>query len=113
MTIMDIEVMVLEEARSMTRSASIAEAKSRLSSLVNQVAHGRRRIVLTSRGRSKAALVGLDDLAALEDLSPTSVPDDSVLDEIDLFKQQILHQRRGVLLSDSLEDIAALREGER
>jgi prevent-host-death family protein len=97
----------------MTQSTSIAEAKSRLSALVNQVAHGRQRVVLTSRGHPKAALVGLEDLAALEDLSSTPGPDDSALTEIDLLTRQILEERGGVLLSDSIEDISAVREGER
>jgi len=44
----------------------LAEARSNLSSLVNDVAHGKQRIVIESRGRAKAVIVGLDDLARLE-----------------------------------------------
>jgi len=97
----------------MTQRSSIAQARDRLSSLVNRVAHGRERVVLTSRGHPKAALIGLDDLAAIEDLSPMPGADDTVLGEIDLLKQEILRHRKGRLLSDSIHDLAAIREGER
>jgi prevent-host-death family protein len=94
----------------MPRQASIAEARDRLSLLVNAVAHGHERILLTSRGRPKAALVGLGDLAALEDLSPSTGRDEAVLSEVEAFSQRVLN-RRGSLLSDSADDLAALREG--
>jgi prevent-host-death family protein len=93
----------------MPRQASIAEARDKLSILVNAVAHGRERVLLTSRGRPKAALVGLADLAALEDLSPSTGGDETVLSEVTAFSQRVLN-RRGSLLSDSVDDLAALRE---
>lgn len=94
------------------RQASIAEARAGFSSLVNQVAHGRERIVLTSRGRPKAALVGLDDLHALEDLSVAGAADEASLIEADLLVERIREDRGGVPLSDSVEDLHAIREGE-
>ncbi len=97
----------------MTRQASIKEAKDQLSVFVNIVAHGHERVVLTSRGRPKAALIGLHDLAALDDLSSNPIADDSTLTEVDLLKERILRRRRGELLSDSVDDLAAIREGER
>src|SRR3989337_4481578 len=87
--------------------ASIAEAKSRLSALVNMVAHGRERIVLTSRGKPQAGLVGLEDLAALEDSTPARADEDG-LAEADLIRARILKRRRGTLLSDSVEAISAM-----
>jgi prevent-host-death family protein len=51
---------------------SITEAKARLSQLVNRVAYGGERVVLESHGRPKAALVGLDDLQALEAGGPVA-----------------------------------------
>jgi prevent-host-death family protein len=94
----------------MPKEASIAEARDKLSLLVNAVAHGHERVLLTSRGRPKAALVGLADLAALEDLSPSTAGDEAVLSEVEAFSQRVLN-RRGSLLSDSADDLAALREG--
>lgn len=48
------------------KQVSLAEARDRLSSLVNDAAHGGQRIVLSSRGRPKAALIGMEDLGRLE-----------------------------------------------
>jgi prevent-host-death family protein len=44
---------------------SIGRVKRDLSELINRVAFGGERIVLTSRGNPKAALVGLDDYERL------------------------------------------------
>lgn len=44
---------------------SIGQVKRDISELVNRVAYGGGRIVLTSRGRPKAALVGTEDYEQL------------------------------------------------
>jgi prevent-host-death family protein len=61
---MDPEVGAME-------SVGIAEIKRNISSLVNRVAFGRERILLTSRGKPKAALVSIEDLQRLEILDRT------------------------------------------
>lgn len=48
------------------QAVSLSEAKARLSALINRVAYSRERVILTSHGRPKAALIGLDDLQALQ-----------------------------------------------
>jgi prevent-host-death family protein len=45
---------------------AIGQVKRDISELVNRVAYGGERIVLTSRGRPKAALVSMDDYRMLE-----------------------------------------------
>ena len=45
---------------------SIGQVKRDLSDLVNRVAYGGERIVLTSRGKPKAAIVSMDDYERLE-----------------------------------------------
>jgi prevent-host-death family protein len=50
----------------MMKHVSLAEARDRLSALVNDAAHGGQRIVLSSRGRPKAALIGMEDLERLQ-----------------------------------------------
>jgi prevent-host-death family protein len=94
-----------------SKKISIAEARNRLSVLVNDVAHGHDRVVLTSRGRPKAAIVGLDDLAALEDLPHAVARDVALLQEIDALHERIF-DRRGAVVSDSVEDLAVIRAGQ-
>ncbi len=91
--------------------ASIAEARAALSALVNKVAHGGERIVLTSRGRPKAALVGIEDLAALEDLPARGTRDESVLAEANELVARIRRRRKGKVLPGSADVLATIREG--
>ena len=46
--------------------ASIGQVKREISDLVNRVAYGGERIVLTSRGKPKAAIVSMEDYMHLE-----------------------------------------------
>ena len=89
---------------------SIAAARSNLSSLIREVEHGKKRILLTSHGRPKAALVSLEDVEALEDLTPDTNDDDSLFREIDELNRRILERRGGVPLPSSLDDLYAIRE---
>lgn len=52
----------------MDKRVSIGQVKRDISELVNRVAFGGERIVLTSRGKPKAALVSIADYQKLEDL---------------------------------------------
>ena len=49
-----------------TIKMGIRELKSDLSGMINQVAYGGKRIIVTSRGKPKAALIGIEDLRRLE-----------------------------------------------
>jgi len=53
---MDIEVRI-----------AIGQVRRDISKLVNRVAYGGERVILTSRGRPKAALVSLDDLEQIRE----------------------------------------------
>ena len=46
---------------------AIGQVRRDISELVNRVAYGGERVILTSRGRPKAVLVSLDDLEKLRD----------------------------------------------
>src|SRR5947199_8182763 len=54
---------------------SLGQARARLSARVNAAAHGGQRVVLSSRGGSKAAVVGMEDLERLEraDAEPRTI----------------------------------------
>lgn len=45
----------------MTTHISIGQVKRDISELINRVTYGRERIILTSRGKPKAALVSMED----------------------------------------------------
>ena len=45
---------------------STAEARDKLSELVNRVAYGRERVTITRRGKALAVLVPVEDMEALE-----------------------------------------------
>jgi prevent-host-death family protein len=47
---------------------STAEARDRLSELVNRAAYGGERVILTRRGKALAAVVPIEDVALLEEL---------------------------------------------
>lgn len=47
-------------------SVSIGQVKRDISEMVNRVAYGQERIVLTSRGKPKAALISLEDYERLK-----------------------------------------------
>jgi prevent-host-death family protein len=50
----------------MSEQVSIGRVKRDISELVNRVAYGGERIILTSRGKPKAALVGMADFEKLQ-----------------------------------------------
>jgi prevent-host-death family protein len=50
------------------RTTSISELKSALSEFLNRAAYGRERIIVSSRGKPKAAVISIDDLRRLEEL---------------------------------------------
>ena len=49
-------------------TTSISELKSALSEFLNRAAYGRERIIVASRGKPKAAVIGIEDLRRLEEL---------------------------------------------
>ena len=93
----------------------IAEIKRNISILVNRVAFGRERILLTSRGKAKAALVSLEDLQKLEILDrtasrPSGDQRKAALGMAEAVRQMTLARRGGMPFSDVAEDLHALRE---
>ena len=96
-------------------TVSIAEVKRSISTIVNRVAFGRERIVLTSRGRPKAALVSIEDLQKLKTLETTTSPPSRaqrrvVLAMAQAVREMTLARRGGVPFSDVAEDLRKLRE---
>ncbi len=96
-------------------TVSIAEVKNMFSTLINRVAFGRERIVLTSRGKPKAALVSIEDLRRLESQEAIIVGDSqeqrkAALALAQAVREMSLRRRGGVPFSDVAEELNQLRE---
>ena len=48
--------------------ASVSEIKAGLSAYINRAAYGKERIIIVSRGKPKAAMIGIEELKRLEAL---------------------------------------------
>jgi len=46
-----------------------SQARSRLTDIVNEVAYGAKRVILTRKGKRLAAIISLEDLKALEEIA--------------------------------------------
>ncbi len=94
-------------------TVGIAAIKRNISTIVNRVAFGRERIVLTSRGKPKAALVSIEDLQKLELLEKTTSPASRSQQKAAMaqaVREMTLARRGEVPFSDVAEDLHRLRE---
>ena len=94
----------------MAKAVSVAEVKARLSSLVNAVAFGGERIIIQSRGRSKAALVSVEDLQRVEGTRsprPSKAQRALALVHADRVRKAL----KGLKLTDSVQELRRVREG--
>jgi len=94
----------------MTRAVSVAEVKARLSSLINSVAFGGERIIIQSRGRSKAALVSVEDLRCVEG-THTGRPSKAQRALALVHADRVRKTLKGLNLTDSVEELSRVREG--
>lgn len=95
-------------------TVSISQVKRDISELVNRVTYGGERIVLTSRGRPKAAIVSLADLEQLQARGTSTRVERrmkrmTALAEALAIRDQIA-ARVGGPLPDSAEELRELRE---
>ena len=93
----------------------IAEVKRSISRIVNRVAFGRERIILTSRGKPKAALVSIQDLQKLEEMEgatvfPSRAQRKAALAMAQAVREMTLARRSGEPFSDVSADLQRLRE---
>ena len=85
---------------------ALSDARDRLSQIINEVAHGKERVVLESHGRAKAAIVGLEDLERLE--NGTDGGDVSMLRWLEEAERRMAVSRRSE--NASLEALREVRE---
>ena len=64
-------------------NVSIAEAKNRLSKIINEFVFAKKRVILNSHGQPKAAMISFDELKIFEEMEKENVCDSSKdLDQI-------------------------------
>ena len=61
----------------MTITVSTVKARNQLSDLINRVAYGKERVVLSRRGRALAGIVPLEDMRLLEQIEDLLDLDDA------------------------------------
>jgi prevent-host-death family protein len=90
-------------------TVSIGQVKRDISKLVNRVAFGGERIILTSRGQPKAALVSIEDLQVLEQTGQEKARRMAALDRAQALGERIRAERPAHDV-DSVELLRHLRE---
>ena len=96
-----------------TTTISLTEAKRSLGEVVNRVAYGGERIILESRGKPQAAIISVEELARLDEL--TDDREERRARRQEAFAQAIaiseqIAARVGGPLRASVEDLRHLRE---
>jgi len=95
---------------------SMTELRQRLGTLVNRAAYGGERIVLVSRGEPRAAIVGIEDLRRLKQLSISMTAESErytdALTTADLLRGRIRRWQKahGIEPENSVETLRRLRE---
>ena len=96
----------------MSSEISVSELKRDLSGIINQAAYGKQRIVIGSRGKPKAAVIGIEDLHLLESLTQDQTLQArriTALEAARKVRAEIVAHAGGPL-PDSTEDLQELRE---
>jgi prevent-host-death family protein len=91
---------------------SVSELKRDLSEIVNRAAYGKDRIVVMSRGKPKAAVIGMEDLRLLESLGQEEVRRIRRMAALEAARavRSETSAWAGGPLPDSTEELRALRE---
>jgi prevent-host-death family protein len=90
-------------------TVSIGQVKRDISTLVNRVAFGGERIILTSRGKPKAALISIEDLQILEQTGQEQARRMAALERAQALGARIRSERPAHDV-DSVELLRQLRE---
>jgi prevent-host-death family protein len=91
-----------------TMKVNIREARERFSELINRVSYNKERVVLMSRNKPKALIIGLEEAEAFEDDPMRKGRRLLQLEQIRKIRERLVDKRTK---SDSVEDLRKLREG--
>ena len=103
----------MEEIMDKHLNVSIGEAKNRLSRIINEVVFAKKRIILNSHGKPKAAMISLDELKKFEEMERSFFPSKRgglmTLEKAAQLREQIF-ERRKKTVCDSSKDLNQIRE---
>jgi prevent-host-death family protein len=95
---------------------SMTDLRQKLGDLVNRAAYGGDRIVLVSRGQPRAAIIGIDELRRLDQLSSRLATYDNRFDQAlasaDLLRERVRRwqEAHNIEPEDAVEDLRRIRE---
>ncbi len=95
---------------------SLTELRQSLGNLVNRAAYGGERIVLVAHGEPKAAIISVEDLRRLQELSDNQVAQydryTNILTQTDRLRERIQQwqEAHNVETEDAVETLRQLRE---
>jgi prevent-host-death family protein len=90
-----------------TMQVNIKEARQRFSELVNTVAHGREKVIITSRKKPKAVLVSIQDAELIKSDLVNKAHRRTQLTAISKIREKLATK---IVASDSLKTLETLRE---
>jgi len=103
----------MEQIMNKHTNVSIAEAKNKLSKIINEVVFAKKRIILNSHGQPKAAMISFDELKKFEEMEKAVFPSQNVrlmaLDKAIRLRKQI-YNRKKANVHDSSIDLQQIRE---
>ena len=93
-------------------NVSIGEAKNKLSRIINEVVFAKKRIILNSHGKPKAAMISLDELEKFEEMERSLFPSKRgrlmTLKKAAQLREQIFNRKKEAV-SDSSDDLKQIR----
>ena len=104
----------IEQIMNKHMNVSIAEAKNRLSKIINEVAFAKKRVILNSHGRPKAAMISFEELKKFEEMEKAFSPSNrnrrlTALEKAARLREQI-YSRKKENINDSTRDLYQIRK---
>ena len=93
-----------------SQSVTLTDLKQNLGDIINQAAYGQSRIVLTARGKPRAALISIEDLRQLQTLEQALPVSLNIQEQLALLAKmdELRVQMSGA--TDSTETLRQIRE---
>ena len=104
----------IEQIMNKHMNVSIAEAKNRLSKIINEVVFAKKRVILNSHGQPKAAMISFEELKKFEEMEKAFSPSNrnrrlTALEKAARLREQI-YSRKKENINDSTRDLYQIRK---